>query len=54
MSKKEQHEETYKQPKDVPTPKTGGYPATGAKTTGIKVRGRDYQTKAKLARGPMA
>jgi hypothetical protein len=51
---KEQGEESYKQPKVVPNAKVSGYPATGVKTSGIKVRGRDYQTKAKLARGPMA
>jgi hypothetical protein len=44
----------YPQPKDVPVPKVSGYPAKDVKTSGIKVRGRDYQSKAKLARGPMA
>lgn len=41
-------------PKEVATPKTGGYPQTGTKTTGIKVRGCGAATKGTTARGPMA
>lgn len=44
----------YKQPKPVPIPKTGGYPVTGVKTTGIKIRGTGAATKGVTARGPMA
>tara|TARA_R110000868_G_scaffold273519_1_gene532711 strand:- start:234 stop:386 length:153 start_codon:yes stop_codon:yes gene_type:complete len=44
----------YKQTKPVPTPKTGGYPVTGVKTTGIKIRGTGAATKGITARGPMA
>lgn len=43
-----------KQPQQVPVPKTGDYPVTGAKTSGIKVRGTGAATKGKMARGPMA
>lgn len=42
------------QPKSVPVPNTAGYPQTGAKTSGVQVRGGKAQTKGKLARGPMA
>lgn len=42
------------QPKDVPVPKTAGYPSTGVKTAGIKVRGTGAATKGTKARGPMA
>lgn len=38
----------------VATPKTGGYPETGAKSSGIKMRGAGAATKGKMARGPMA
>jgi hypothetical protein len=31
-----------------------GYPETGVKTTGIKVRGTGAATKGLMARGPMA
>ena len=43
----------YKQPKPVPIPNTAGYPQTGVKTTGIKIRGTGAATKGKMARGPM-
>jgi hypothetical protein len=42
------------QPKDVPNAKTGGYPVTGVKTSGIQKRGTGAQTKAKTMRGPVA
>jgi hypothetical protein len=48
---------TGKMPKPVPIPPGaggGGYPQTGMKTSGIKVRGGKAQTKGKMARGPMA
>lgn len=47
----------YKQPQKVPTiPGSGGggYPQTGVKTTGIKIRGTGAATKGVKARGPMA
>ena len=45
----------YKQPQPNKQPLgKNGYPQTGVKTSGIKVRGRENQTKGKLARGPMA
>lgn len=31
-----------------------GYPQTGMKTTGIKIRGTGAATKGTMARGPMA
>lgn len=43
-----------KQPKPVPAPNFAGQPEKGAKTSGIKVRGTNAQTKGKMARGPMA
>jgi hypothetical protein len=43
-----------KQPVTVPTPNVAGYPQTGIKTTGIKIRGTGAATKGKTARGPMA
>lgn len=42
------------QPKPVPVPHTGGYPQTGVKTSGIKIRGTGAATKGTKARGPMA
>lgn len=42
------------QPQPVPVPKTGGYPSTGAKTDGIKIRGTGAAIKGVKARGPMA
>ncbi len=42
------------QPKSVPVPKTGGYPVTGVKTSGVKTRGNGAATKGTTARGPMA
>lgn len=50
MEKKPQH----KQAKQVDTPKTGGYPVTGVKTSGVKIRGTGAATKGTTARGPMA
>lgn len=44
----------YKQPKPAPIPNTAGYPQTGIKTSGIKIRGTGAATKGKTARGPMA
>lgn len=44
----------YKQPKPAPIPNTAGYPQTGIKTSGIKIRGTGAATKGKMARGPMA
>lgn len=41
-------------PKKVPTPNTAGYPQTGVKTDGIKIRGTGAATKGIKARGPMA
>ena len=43
-----------KQPKNNPLP-TGknGYPQTGIKTSGVKVRGTGAAVKGTLARGPM-
>ena len=41
-------------PKEVATPNTGGYPQTGAKTAGIKIRGTGAAIKGTTARGPMA
>lgn len=32
----------------------GGYPQTGAKTSGVTTRGNGAATKGKVARGPMA
>ena len=53
--KKVETTEAYKdQPKDVPTAKTGGYPTTGVKTSGIEKRGNGAQTKATTMRGPVA
>lgn len=50
--------EKCKQPKKNPNPlgnqKDVGYPQTGIKTTGIKVRGTGAATKGLKARGPMA
>lgn len=43
-----------KQPQKVATPKTGGYPQTGIKTSGVKTRGNGAATKGTKARGPMA
>lgn len=43
-----------KQPKSVPVPNTGGYPVTGAKTSGVQTRGNGAATKGRTARGPMA
>ena len=40
--------------KTEPTPKVAGYPQTGTKTSGIKVRGTGAATKGTKARGPMA
>lgn len=44
----------YQQPKSVPVPKMAGYPETGVKTAGVKVRGTGAATKGTKARGPMA
>ena len=41
-------------PKVVVTPAVAGYPQTGIKTTGIKIRGTGAATKGIMARGPMA
>ena len=54
MGKPDKNEEKYKQPEVVPNAKTGGYPATGVKTSGIQKRGVGAQTKAKTMRGPVA
>ena len=43
-----------KQPVNVPVPKVAGYPQTGIKTAGIKIRGTGAATKGTKARGPMA
>jgi len=51
---KKQTEQKFKQSKAVPVPKTAGYPETGVKTSGIKVRGTGAATKGLMARGPMA
>jgi|TARA_B110000503_G_scaffold100873_1_gene150865 hypothetical protein len=51
---KKQTEQKFKQPKPVPVPHTAGYPQTGIKTSGIKVRGTGAATKGTMARGPMA
>lgn len=51
---KKQAQTMYRQPKPVPVPKTAGYPETGAKTTGVKIRGTGAATKGTMARGPMA
>ena len=40
--------------KEVATPNTGGYPQTGAKTSGIKIRGTGAAVRGTTARGPMA
>ena len=47
---------TYKQPQPNtnPMPQGAGYPQTGVKTSGIKVRGTGAATKGTTARGPMA
>jgi hypothetical protein len=42
------------QPQPCPVPNTAGYPQTGAKTEGIKIRGTGAATKGVKARGPMA
>lgn len=42
------------QPQPCPTPNTAGYPQTGIKTEGIKIRGTGAATKGVKARGPMA
>jgi len=51
-------ETKYKQPKPNPNKlgeqKDTGYPQTGVKTSGIKIRGCGAATKGKTARGPMA
>ena len=47
----------YNQPKKVPVPAGaggGGYPQTGVKTSGIKMRGAGAATKGIKSRGPMA
>ena len=41
-------------PKIIKTPSTAGYPQTGIKTSGIKMRGTGAATKGKMSRGPMA
>lgn len=41
-------------PNEVPTPNFAGYPQTGTKTSGIKIRGTGAATKGTTARGPMA
>ena len=47
---------TYNQPQPNknPMPQGAGYPQTGVKTSGIKVRGTGAATKGTMARGPMA
>ena len=51
---KKETQKIYRQPKPVPVPKTAGYPETGVKTSGIKVRGTGAATKGTMTRGPMA
>ena len=41
-------------PQVIKTPNTAGYPQTGTKTSGIKIRGTGAATKGVTARGPMA
>jgi len=38
----------------APMPNVAGYPQTGIKTAGIKIRGTGAATKGTKARGPMA
>ena len=49
--------EKYKQPQPNKNPpgkqEDTGYPQTGIKTSGIKIRGTDAATKGVMARGPM-
>ena len=45
---------TYKQPENVATPNTGGYPEKDIKTEGVVTRGNGAATKGTKARGPMA
>ena len=45
---------SYKQPENVATPNTGGYPQTDVKTEGVVTRGNGAATKGTKARGPMA
>ena len=54
MATKTAHPMKVEKAKPVATPKTGGYPTTGTKTTGIKIRGTGAATKGLMARGPMA
>lgn len=54
MATKAAYPQQVEKSKPVPVPKTGGYPATGVKTTGIKIRGTGAATKGVMARGPMA
>ncbi len=54
MATKMTYPQQVEKPKAVPTPKTGGYPTTGTKTSGIKIRGTGAATKGLHARGPMA
>ena len=51
---KKETQKMHRQPKPVPVPKTAGYPETGVKTSGIKVRGTGAAIKGLMARGPMA
>lgn len=48
----------YAKPHTGSSPKVdlthSGYPQTGAKTSGIKIRGTGAATKGTMARGPMA
>ena len=41
-------------PRPAPMPNVAGYPQTGIKTAGIKIRGTGAAVKGKTARGPMA
>ena len=43
-----------KQPQNVATPNTGGYPQKDVKTEGVVTRGNGAATKGTKARGPMA
>lgn len=54
MGKPEKSEKKYKQPEDVPVPKTGGYPAKGVEKATWTRRGTHLQTKAKKGAGPLA
>ena len=38
----------------APMPNVAGYPQTGTKTAGIKMRGTGAATKGVMSRGPMA